>query len=686
MIHINLERIFNIALYVIVILPILLIATGGGFNLAIAIAALAVCGVSWFAHQRKWGHQITPRTWNIIVFGFVGFALVQVLFMDVAVLDGAIQLLIVLTCVRLFSRLSVREESQIFVLSFMTLAAATTVNEDMLYGIVFAVYVLAGTFGLAVFHLRNELLTRPRLAFRTRPSLDRPYAFVLAGMSAVVLSTSLAIFFAFPRVGLGFFAPQDRDGMSMVGFSESVELGGHGLIRDNPAVVLRVEFPDGRPTRPHYHWRMLSFDFYDGKSWSRTKDQDGMGGAWHRDLDTIYPSQGAPQMLQMYLEPLDTTLLPTLHPTQSIKLGTPQVTMPFGSRSGRIRVDSYHDIRHTIPSNVGVPYMIWIGEERTTPNEISPREADPAFLQLPSMSPEFAQLARRARGNANEPQRIAANIEDFLESGYTYTTDLPEVGESPVEDFLFRTRRGHCEYFATAATLILRQNNIPARIVNGFYGGQWNNVGNYWAVRQGDAHSWVEYYDPQVGWLKLDPTPPSDSSMPNPVLDAMRKTMDASRLLWTKWVIEYDLAAQITALKGLADAMQGDSEQKTNSSKSSFKISKGLLFGVVLTLLALILGVTLMRRRKVDPLTHCFRQIENAARKLDVGRNIDEGPAAFLDRLAAVFPDASQPLLEFQRQYLASRFGKNVFDANQLNALTSTILKNLKRNGHKGAK
>jgi hypothetical protein len=359
--------------------------------------------------------------------------------------------------------------------------------------------------------------------------------------------------------------------------------------------------------------------------------------------------------------------------------------MPFGSRSGRIRVDAYHDIRHTIPSNVGVPYMIWIAEERTTSNEVRPREANPAFLQLPPLSPEFAQLSRRARGNADEPQRIAANIEDFLESGYTYTTDLPEVGDSPVEDFLFKTRRGHCEYFATAATLILRQNNVPARIVNGFYGGQWNNVGNYWAVRQGDAHSWVEYYDPQVGWLKLDPTPPSDSSIPNPFVDAVRKTMDASRLLWTKWVIEYDLAAQITALKGLADAIQGEPEQKSKDVKSSFKVSKGFVLVAIFGTLMLVVGFVFARRRKIDPLTRCFQQIETSAQKLNVSRGMDQGPAAFLDHLATRFPEAREPIAEFQKIYLASRFGMGAFDANQLNALTTTILKTMKRNGHKGA-
>lgn len=677
MIQANLEKIFDWVLYTIVLLPVALIAAGGGMIGGVAAASLVAIAASWFTHKRKLGHQIKQKTWDILVASYVVVTVIIVFVFDFAILDGAIQLLLVLTCVRLFSRLSMREEFQIFILSFILLAAATTIIEDLLYGVVFGLYVLAGTFGLAVFHLRNELMERPRLAFRSPPRLERPYAVVLIGTSGIVLATSLLLFFVFPRVGLGFFAPQSRDGMSMVGFSESVELGGHGLVRDNPQVVLRVEFPEGRPSFSQYHWRMLSFDHYDGRSWTQTlQDERKHPLHWRRPLDDIYPQKGEPKLLQMYMEPLDTALLPTLFPTHSIKLGTPNITMPIGPRSGRLTMDAYSDIRHSVPSNLGIPYMIWVAEPDDSPRE-KVEAANPAFLQQPIESQRFADLTRQAVSNATQPKEIARNIEEFLESNYTYTTDLPEVGESPVEDFLFTTRRGHCEYFATTATLMLREAGVHARIVNGFYGGQWNNVGDYWAVRQGDAHSWVEYFDPNVGWLKLDPTPPSTMPQANALLDTLRKTMDASRLAWTKWVIEYDLSAQIDVLRSAADTF---APKPSNDRDAKREFNWTIILGSLGVVLVGVGGFALWKRRKtrLDPLQSAFVAIEEAAKRAGLNRRIDEGPSEFLERLASKGPKVSAPLGKFRGLYLGARYGNLDVDINEIQMVSEHIIKYLK--------
>src|SRR5699024_1231471 len=95
---------------------------------------------------------------------------------------------------------------------------------------------------------------------------------------------------------------------------------------------------------------------------------------------------------------------------------------------------------------------------------------------------------------------------------FQYTLDLPKTTGEPVEDFLFNTQRGHCEYFASSAVLMLRSIGVPARMVNGFLGGTWNDVGDYLTVRQGDAHAWVEVFVPKLGWIPFDPTPPLEIS------------------------------------------------------------------------------------------------------------------------------------------------------------------------------
>ena len=131
------------------------------------------------------------------------------------------------------------------------------------------------------------------------------------------------------------------------------------------------------------------------------------------------------------------------------------------------------------------------------------------FLQLPDLHPEIIQLANDVVGDAPSSSKKAERILKRLRNNYGYSLDLVnETGQTGLYEFLFRRREGHCEYFATAMVVLLRVNGIPSRMVNGFAGGEWNDLGNYLIVRQKHAHSWVEAYLPGQGWMVFDPTPP----------------------------------------------------------------------------------------------------------------------------------------------------------------------------------
>lgn len=131
-------------------------------------------------------------------------------------------------------------------------------------------------------------------------------------------------------------------------------------------------------------------------------------------------------------------------------------------------------------------------------------------LDTRKVSPEIATLAEQVVGSPMpSPYMRVAAIQEYLMSNYEYTTyksgDLG--GATPVDDFLFRTRKGHCELFASAMALMLRAVNVPTRVVNGFYGGDYNTVGSYYAVAQSNAHSWTEVYFAGKGWYTFDATP-----------------------------------------------------------------------------------------------------------------------------------------------------------------------------------
>ncbi|MFU8806933.1 MAG: DUF3488 domain-containing protein, partial [Bradymonadaceae bacterium] len=236
------------SLYIVVAIAFLTVAIGGGVGPMMLVAFPILALASWFVHRSGWPDKSHTRWWNVAVFGFIGVLLFELVAMPGAnLIVVAIRFVLFLILIKLFSRLSGRDDLQLYSLSFLILAAATTVNEGVSYGILFGLYVLTGTFSLALFHLRSEVgAPGVRTSRSERSPFDRYYIAVLSILSLIIFATSVGIFFTFPRVGLGFFVTQSRDNVSVTGFSDSVELGGHGVLRSNPEVVLRVEFPNGR--------------------------------------------------------------------------------------------------------------------------------------------------------------------------------------------------------------------------------------------------------------------------------------------------------------------------------------------------------------------------------------------------------------------------------------------------------
>jgi hypothetical protein len=200
------------------------------------------------------------------------------------------------------------------------------------------------------------------------------------------------------------------------------------------------------------------------------------------------------------------------------------------------------------------------------------------FLDSRDQFPQLIALAHRIvqetarRGNAFEKARALENY--FLEKDrYTYSIDFDDINQhrnfalDPLEDFVVNHRRGHCEYFASALTLMLRSQGIPARMIVGYKGGEFNYVGNYFVVRQRNAHAWVEAYvkpeeipDDAIcpeerhaggGWLRLDPTPSVENTAQveqRSVVDRVGKSLDYARWLWSDYVLRLTSGRQQAAI------------------------------------------------------------------------------------------------------------------------------------------
>jgi transglutaminase-like putative cysteine protease len=196
--------------------------------------------------------------------------------------------------------------------------------------------------------------------------------------------------------------------------------------------------------------------------------------------------------------------------------------------------------------------------ERAGTTNVSP--AENALLQLPKMDPRIQQLAQQITANSASDYDRAAEIELYLRTHYSHTLDLGRVvPKDPVSYFLFERKQGHCEYFASAMAVMLRALGIPARVVNGFRGGVFNDITSQYVVRMRNAHSWVESYFPGYGWISFDPTPAADPSQRGQPSRIMLY-IDAASSFWREWVINYDFQHQ--KLLG---------QKATNSSRQVFE-------------------------------------------------------------------------------------------------------------------
>jgi transglutaminase-like putative cysteine protease len=168
------------------------------------------------------------------------------------------------------------------------------------------------------------------------------------------------------------------------------------------------------------------------------------------------------------------------------------------------------------------------------------------YLQLPDVDPRVNRLALEVGGSGQPAEVRARKIESYLRTKFGYTTELLESPvPDPVAHFLFERRRGHCEYFASSMAVMLRTMGIPSRVITGFQSGVFNPVSGWQMIRASDAHSWVEAYLPDRGWLVFDPTPPDPNARRVSVWTHLLLYADAAEVFWQDWVLNYDLDRQL---------------------------------------------------------------------------------------------------------------------------------------------
>lgn len=692
-----------------------------------AVLFLLAAAGSWFWEPPRIQFQRFDLAWNIVTMLVLGLAGFQAMGSD-ALLSAGVGFILFLIVNKLFNRKTSKDYLQLYVLSFMLLIAGTAVDVDITYGIQFVLYIVFGTWTLILFHLKREmednfllkygdsLQGRPvqvERVLNSRKLIGGRFLVATSAISLLVFVGSTLVFVFFPRIGFGLFFKKQRPGVLMTGFSDRVELGQFGTIKDDPTVVMRVEFPDLPPGQYSAgYWRGVSFDRYDGRRWTKSRTHRRR---LLRDADDRYLVSGQPWPAQttrqaIYLEPMETHVLfgmTRLHGVELPDIGA-AAALPDQQRS--VFRDAEWDVLYSQNDELAFRYFAYSGPDDPDPTlwnmpladyrgELALAREGARYLQLPDgLDPAVGQLAQRVIGDAATVGQAVERVENHLRSNYQYSLTLePGSDRPPLEDFLFEQKKGHCEYFATALTILLRTQGIGTRNVNGFLGGTWNEYGNYLSVSQGEAHSWAEVWLPGRNWATRDATPSGPShAAESSVLTALAQYADAMRLRWYKYVIEYDLGRQVwlfeSVRSGVGDLFGGlfEGEKPGDAQGAGGSTSRPgapAMWGVVAAL-ALGGGVFFVIRRRrpggASGVAGARRQASDTVAELYLQMvrqyttwGIARPPAATAREYLALLRRREAPGLSFAERvvelYEGSRFGGDPPDAGLLQSLRAEL-------------
>ena len=619
--------------YLTMATALLAMASGGGLGPIVTL--LAVLGLigSWFweaprVDVARWAWLFTAGA--VLAMVWAGFAAVTT--GDYLGAGGGFLALV--TVARACTRRAARDWQQLYLLSFLMLVAGSVLNADLTYAVCFLAFVISATWTLILFHLRREmednfLLKHADQGASERVEIQRILAskrivdrrfFLGTGLVSLgVFVLAGAMFLTIPRIGVGFFF-RGQGGLNMVGFSDGVKLGGHGRLKFDSTVVMRVEVSDPRlrgRRAPSVYWRGSSFDLYQRGQWSRSKRAPATMLRYERLTKTLerrylpWLARGhaddelellrdASVRQSIYLEPIGADVLFLA----SSPIGV-EIDVPF---RGRRATDARNDelrLRHEGPLH----YQAWSQLDPPAPEDLAAAPVTllrdyEVYLQLPPEITERTRaLAAELTEGATSNYERANRIRDWLVGNLDYTLDLEEPGErEPIDFFLFTRKRGHCEYFASAFAVLARAAGVPTRNVNGFLGGEWNEYDGYIMVRAGDAHSWNEVYFPGQGWVTYDATPPGEADRMgrggSGMRAKLRRWFDSLRFQWNKWVIDYDLYQQLELFRSIGRRFSGGAR----SMKSMATAVKRWLLDHALLLSAIgalaVIGVVVWRRRR----------------------------------------------------------------------------------------
>ncbi len=486
--------------------------------------------------------EISARAVNWITAAYIVFFALDYFVISRGFLEATVHLVFFLAVVKILTARTNRDYAYIAVIAFLELLAAAILSTNLNFFLFLTLYL---AFAMAAFTSSEirRAVQRPQTVARSGLRWFHPrLAALTLAVTAGILSLTGGLFFMLPRTAT---AALDRLGARRIllpGFSNSVRLGEIGEVKASSQPIMHVQVSDPAEVA-NAKWRGMALGEFDGRRWYN-----------QRSAGTVVPIESGRIVLANYAGNSGTHIsyavdLKAVDTDALFFAGIPEVLEVRRPTLVRTRDGSFR-LGYVPPR--GLRYSVYAFVEdprRPAPRQEEGTEAPPEirarYLQLPALDRRIGQLARRVAAGAGTDFAQASAVEAFLRSEYGYTLELPEEEHpDPLAHFLFERRKGHCEYFASAMAVMLRELGIPARLVTGFQSGVWNPYTGMYVIRAADAHTWVEAWLPGRGWTVFEPTPPDPNRAAGGWQMRVALLMDAAEVFWQDWVLGYDQGRQ----------------------------------------------------------------------------------------------------------------------------------------------
>ncbi len=562
--------------------------------------------------------------------------------------DASISLFIIMTAMKLLETKTLRDYMLVISIGYFAVACIFIFNQS------------ASTFLLSLIPI--ILLTTTLIQISLPQTIPGIYSLKLAAKLLLQsIPLMLVLFVLFPRLPGPIWGITKDAYSGMTGLNDSIELGDVSNLIQNSSVAFRVQFDGTIPPRNKLYWRGPVLSQQQNNKWLAANDNSQ---AKQASLEPI----GAKINYTMTLEPHNRLWLLLLDmPTTIPKIATLKQAYSAIAKEPirtRTRYQAVSSLQYILDKTLD-----------TSQSKIA--------LDIDAESnPKSFKLARSWSHLPSE-EIISHVLQMFNQQTFIYTLRPPRLSNSAIDDFLFNTKKGFCEHYATSFVYLMRAAGIPARIVTGYQGGELNPNGNYLIVRQSDAHAWAEVWLKNKGWVRIDPTAAVAPERIELGIDQAVSEVDALPIFvrpgaqwlknayfnwdninnnWNQWVLGYDNQKQLDFLQKIS-----------GKDLSMMDIAIGMVAIMLITMLIMAAFLLSKASQKLNPVQRAYAKHIKQLQKYGLFKNPSEGALDFAHRVANIIPDQSTKVLEIATLYNALQYNKPKMDKQNLQLLKDRI-------------